>query len=289
MNTKSYYKLRKYRERKHEDRGFTLIELLVVIAIIAVLAGMLLPALANAKQKAENIDCINNMKQLTLTWIMYAQDHNDRIPPNHGGTGESEPPDWAEGWLDTPGSSVSPGNDSTNIQLLINKDMATLGKYNDNPGIYQCPGDKSKVFINGVPHQRVRSASMNAFLNGNYLIDGNKDFIMYEKITEIAYPPPADTWVIMDEHEDSINDAMFGVNMADTRSATRFVDWPASYHNDAGSLSFADGHAEIHKWMDPRTKQNLSGVDLGRDSSPNNQDIMWLQQHTTGQLNSRRR
>src|SRR2546423_7156598 len=68
--------------------AFTLIELLVVIAIIAILAAMLLPVLAKAKEKGSRAQCINNQKQLLLAHLMYLHDNNDRIePPNCGGNG----------------------------------------------------------------------------------------------------------------------------------------------------------------------------------------------------------
>ena len=99
-------------------------------------------------------------------------------------------------------------------------------------------------------------------------------------------PGPAMTWVLLDEREDSINDGYFVVDMMghrDRPTAWKIVDYPASYHNRAGGLSFADGHSEIKKWRDPRTTPKIrKGVLLPLDvPSPNNQDVLWLQERSS--------
>jgi prepilin-type processing-associated H-X9-DG protein len=92
-------------------------------------------------------------------------------------------------------------------------------------------------------------------------------------------------WVLIDEHPDSINDTGLSVECGLTGSADVIVDYPASYHNGACGLAFADGHSEIHKWLDARTKPKAtytfpSSLALGV-ASPNNQDVEWLQPRTS--------
>ena len=265
--------------------GFTLIELLVVIAIIAILASMLLPALGKAKTKAQGIKCMSNLKQLQLAWHFYAHDNDDKITSS-GYVRPVEPTAWVAGWLDFNGANT----DNTNTLMLKDEELSKFAKYLQTVEIYLCPADRSYVTIGAKRMSRVRSMGMSQALAGpgGWLPPGGYNdqqtrYRTYYKLGDMTEPGPASTYVLLDEHPDSINAGGFANQMVESPGAARIIDFPASYHNGAAGISFADGHAEIRKWRDERTKppvMNNNNLALNV-ASTNNVDMIWLAERTS--------
>ena len=257
--------------------GFTLIEMLVVIAIIAILAALLLPALSKAKEQGHRAACINNHKQIIEAWLMYAKDNSDQLVKNYdcgSMAGQTTPGgyaaldlayggySWVGGTLDYDGANP----DNTNTALLVNRAYAAFAPYIQTAATYKCPDDTSAVTIGSTRVPRVRSYSLNGRLGPAGPNYGVADEMKYIRLSDIGTKAPyfrsvvvgpSDQFCFLDENPDAIFPPVFWFN------PPNWFDLPAHFHDNAATVSFADGHVEVHRWLEPKILGPITGAQTG--------------------------
>jgi prepilin-type N-terminal cleavage/methylation domain-containing protein/prepilin-type processing-associated H-X9-DG protein len=264
--------------------GFTLIELLVVISIVAILASLLLPSLAKAKEHGRKVVCINNFRQLHFAWQLYTDDAEGVLPWNSMNVPTTAVPN-VPGCVNWVGGILNPSNepgdqrDNTNVVLLLNV-AGGIGQYLKETKVFKCPSDRSVAMIGGIAHHRVRSVAMNQYMSGEWKNGGDDINSAYGNIAALAaFPPIESGFLFMDTHEDSISDGRFDV-VRPTSLVDAWNHFPTSRHSGAATVSLTDGHVVCHRWKDSRTVNPLTGKWLFSVLEPDNHDVQWVRMRT---------
>jgi prepilin-type N-terminal cleavage/methylation domain-containing protein/prepilin-type processing-associated H-X9-DG protein len=288
--------------------GFTLIELLVVIAIIAILAALLLPALRSAKEQSQGIQCMSNMRQMSLGWRMYAQDSREYVVLSSM-SGSANDPLNKYAWTQ---QEEDYSDNAYNYDPHVDITIGPLYPYINSYMVYRCPSDTSVINHGGQLLPRVRTVSMNFFFGGFGSTNASggagvgawgNDYPIYMRTTDLTgsqSPGPSQTWVFIDERQDCINWGNYMTDMAgdtpnEPGSYAFDEDMPGMYHDNSAGFAFSDGHAEIVHWQNPKTTPALTtdlSTAVGAINGPAKNglpvpydvDVRWLQLHTVRPL-----
>jgi len=259
--------------------AFTLIELLVVITIIAILAALLLPALARAKQHARRIQCLNNERQLIVIWNLYTSDNHEMLAPNGGGAPTTVPYLWVLG-----GNHGDPQT-LINTSYLLDSRYALFAPYLQNLAIYKCPADRASWKYSGTLDDELRSYELNSYVattpanTESPLMVYPTVYKVYLSLASLTADSPANRLIFIEVHPNSICTPGFGVDM----TTDEWIHFPSALHGP-GVITFADSHAECHKWQDPKTRQGCPSGNPHGNACFNSPDIKWVRDRTTSHL-----
>jgi len=208
--------------------GFTLVELLVVIAIIAILMAILMPALRKAREQGKRVVCLNNLRQLTLAWIMYADENDDKLVNGSAGHNRAGEPAWVEqDWKN--------GQERKSVpEQIIAVRAGALFPYTKNVKLYRCP-----VAFRG----EIRTYSVVDAMNCR----DKEGMLMLKMRTEIKRAGERCVFV-----DDSDATSVHGWTVHYNINA--WHDEPPLRHGNGANWSFADGHSEYWKWKEPETR-----------------------------------